>query len=85
MSPIIWIVLIFAIIQSLQTFDEIFLLTGGGPEAATTLIIQHIYQTGFGTQTPNFGLATAASFLLALLLAISGFVFIQLKRKFANG
>ena len=36
-----------ALIRAVQTFDEVFVLTGGGPGSATTFVVQFIYQTGF--------------------------------------
>lgn len=62
------VVLVLALIKGVQTFDEVFAFTDGGPGTATTLIIQYIYQTGFGGKPRLFGLAAAASILLALVL-----------------
>jgi alpha-1,4-digalacturonate transport system permease protein len=36
-----------ALIRAVQVFDEVFVLTGGGPGSATMFIVQFIYQTGF--------------------------------------
>ena len=36
-----------AAIRAVQTFDEVFVLTGGGPGSATTFVVQFLYQTGF--------------------------------------
>ena len=72
--PMLWpnlvVVIVLALIKSVQTFDEVFVLTGGGPGTATLLIVQYIYDTGFANQVQNFGLAAAASYLLAILLVI---------------
>ena len=37
-------------IRAVQSFDEVFVLTGGGPGSATTFIVQYIYLTGFAEQ-----------------------------------
>ena len=47
LMPNMLVVLVLALIKGVQTFDEIFVLTGGGPGSATTLIVQFIYETGF--------------------------------------
>lgn len=70
LSPTMLVVLVLALIKGVQTFEEIFAFTGGGPGNATTLIIQYIYQTGFAGQPRLFGLAAAASILLAVVLVI---------------
>jgi len=53
-----------------QAFDEIYVLTGGGPGSATTLLIQYIYDTGFATRPRQFGLAAAASLMMAGVLLV---------------
>ena len=54
----------------MQIFDEVFVLTGGGPGTATQFIVQYIYNTGFTNQVQNFGLASAASVILGVALFI---------------
>ena len=80
--PMLWpnlvVVIILALIKSVQTFDEVFVLTGGGPGTATQLIVQYIYETGFANQVQNFGLAASASYLLAALLVVLTTVYILL-------
>ena len=66
--PLLWpnliVVLVLALIRAVQTFDEVFVLTGGGPGTATLMVVQYIYETAFANQVQNFGLASAASVLL---------------------
>ncbi len=70
--PLLWpnllVVLVLVLIKAVQTFDEVFVLTGGGPGTATVMIVQYIYETAFANQVQNFGLAAAASMLLGGLL-----------------
>ncbi len=70
LSPTMLVVLVLAGIKGVQTFDEVYAFTGGGPGSATTLIIQFIYETGFGGAPRLFGLAAAASIILAALLVV---------------
>ncbi|MDI9334233.1 MAG: sugar ABC transporter permease [Cytophagales bacterium] len=77
LMPNLIVVLVLAMIRAVQIFDEVFVLTGGGPGSATTFIVQFIYQTGFAEQIHLYGLAAAASLVLALgLMALT---FVQLK------
>lgn len=70
--PLLWpnlvVVLVLVLIRAVQTFDEVFVLTGGGPGTATLMVVQYIYETAFANQVQNFGLAAAASMLLGTLL-----------------
>lgn len=72
--PLLWpnmlVVIVLALIKGVQTFDEVFVLTGGGPGTATQFIVQYIYDTGFASQVQNFGLAAAASVVLGTVLLV---------------
>lgn len=50
LMPNMLVVVVLALIKGVQTFDEIYVLTGGGPGSATMLIVQYIYETGFAAQ-----------------------------------
>ena len=61
-----------SMIGSLQLFDMVWILTGGGPANATTTMATFLVSEG--TKRQNFGIAAAASvilFVVALVLAIS--------------
>ena len=75
--PTMLVVLVLALIRAVQMFDEVFVLTGGGPGTATQLIVQYIYTTGFSNQIQRFGLASAASVVLGTALLI--FTLVQLR------
>jgi alpha-1,4-digalacturonate transport system permease protein len=77
LMPNLIVVLVLAMIRAVQIFDEVYVLTGGGPGSATTFIVQFIYQTGFSEQIHLYGLAAAASLILALGLML--LTFAQLK------
>jgi alpha-1,4-digalacturonate transport system permease protein len=82
LMPNLIVVLVLAMIRAVQVFDEVFVLTGGGPGSATTFIVQFIYQTGFAEQIHLYGLAAAAS--LALAIGLIALTLIQLKITRAN-
>jgi alpha-1,4-digalacturonate transport system permease protein len=80
LMPNLIVVLVLAMIRAVQVFDEVFVLTGGGPGSATTFIVQFIYQTGFAEQIHLYGLAAAASLVLALGLMLLTVVQLRLTR-----
>ena len=65
LMPNLLVVIILSMVKAVQVFDEVFVLTGGGPGSATTFVVQYIYQTGFAEQIHLYGLAAAASLMLA--------------------
>ncbi len=77
LMPTMFVVLVLSLIRAVQVFDQVFVLTGGGPGTATQYMVQYIYDTGFANQIQRFGLAAAASVLLGVTLWI--FTMIQLR------
>ena len=54
----------------MQIFDEVYVLTGGGPGTSTLFLTQYIYEMGFASQLRNPGLAAAASILMGAVLVV---------------
>jgi alpha-1,4-digalacturonate transport system permease protein len=61
-------VLVLSLIRAVQVFDVVFAFTGGGPGTATLFMVQYIYDTAFTSLTHEYGLAGAASVVLAVVL-----------------
>lgn len=80
LMPNLIVVLVLALIRAIQIFDEVFVLTGGGPGSATTFMVQFIYQTGFAEQIHLYGLAAAASLALAAGLILLTLAQLRLTR-----
>ena len=85
LMPNLIVVLVLGLIRAVQVFDEVFVLTGGGPGSATTFIVQFIYQTGFAEAIHQYGLAAAASLVLALSLLILTLLQLRLTRRNLTG
>ena len=69
-----------SMIGSLQLFDMVWILTGGGPANATTTMATYLISQG--TQRGNFGIAGAASvvlFLIGFVMAVT-YQFLVLRR-----
>ncbi|HVP88637.1 MAG TPA: sugar ABC transporter permease [Casimicrobiaceae bacterium] len=81
LMPNLIVVLVLGLIRAVQVFDEVFVLTGGGPGSATTFIVQFIYQTAFAEAIHQYGLAAAASLVLAASLLILTLVQLKLTRR----
>ncbi|WP_030160226.1 carbohydrate ABC transporter permease [Glycomyces sp. NRRL B-16210] len=75
-------VLVFAMIAALQAFDQIYVMTGGGPYGNTQTVVMEIYESGF--RKLDIGFASALSYVLliaTLLLSLVQFVFFGRKEK----
>ena len=85
LMPNLLVVLVLALIKGVQTFDEVYVLTGGGPGSATMLIVQYIYETGFAAQPRLYGIAAAASLMLAGVLLVLTLAQLWMNRRNLHG
>ena len=78
LKPAILIALLLRIMDTLRIFDQIFIMTGGGPANATETMSLYIYRHAF--RFSNIGYATAMSFVMLILtILISNFFISRLK------
>lgn len=64
--------LVTILIAALQAFDQIYVMTGGGPMNSTETLVSYIYDRGFQT-THDLGYASTVSVFLFLLIAVITF------------
>jgi multiple sugar transport system permease protein len=69
LGPTIFFVSVILIIQALQLFDQVFVLTQGGPGGSTKPIVYYIYDEGFGLL--KMGYASAISFVLFVVIMLA--------------
>ena len=68
LKPATFFVLIISIIGAFQVFDQIYVLTDGGPANSTTMMTYEVYRSAF--QNFEMGMASAQSVLLFLMLLV---------------
>jgi multiple sugar transport system permease protein len=71
MWPTIVVTFVFRLVLAFKVFDEVYLLTGGGPGTATEVVSFTIYQRFFTEDRAGYGaaMAVAVIFLIFLMLA----------------
>ena len=79
LRPVIAIAVLLRGMDLLRVFDQIFILTQGGPGFATETVTLYIYRTAF--RYWNFGYAAAMSFVLLLAITIIARAFLRLLRQ----
>lgn len=79
-SPTTLFLLIIITLDSLQAYDQINVLTQGGPSGSTRTLLYYYYQLAF--EQFNMGSATALAVLILVLSAILSFVSIRLTKKY---
>jgi ABC-type sugar transport system permease subunit len=66
LRPTTSILLILNVVFSLQAFDVIYVMTGGGPGFSTTVLIQYVFRAAF--TEARMGYAAALGLVLVLIL-----------------
>lgn len=79
-APAITINILISVIGALKLFDQIFVMTGGGPGRTTESLTLLIYKEGFGASRLGFGTASS-TILFILVLIISLILLTYLRRR----
>nr|WP_273230420.1 sugar ABC transporter permease [Kosmotoga pacifica] len=70
LTPTLFFALMITLINSFQIFDQVWIMTNGGPAGATSVIVERIYRNAFSYS--KMGYAAAMSWILfALIFGIS--------------
>ncbi|MGI9464551.1 MAG: carbohydrate ABC transporter permease, partial [Aestuariivirgaceae bacterium] len=78
LMPTTLFVLINAVINSFKLVDQLFILTKGGPDNASSLLLYYIYENAFSFFDQNYASTLTVMLLLALaVIAIGQFVILD--------
>jgi len=78
LKPILLLVVVLNIIGAFQVFGQTFMITRGGPEFSTRVMVHYIYDTAFHYYRMGYG--SAMSWILFIIIAIFSFVQFRLSR-----
>lgn len=79
LSPTIFFVLLVTTISSFQVFDLIYLMTQGGPENTTNILVYWLYKNAF--EFFNIGKASAIAYILFIIIFILALIQWKLRTK----
>ena len=79
LSPIMFYTLVVNIIQAFQSFGQIKILTEGGPNESTNVIVYSIYRDAFFNY--RFGSAAAQSVILFLIVMVITLIMFRMEKK----
>jgi multiple sugar transport system permease protein len=75
-------VIVISLITAFQVFDQVWLMTKGGPAGASQVTAVYIYQQAF--QYLNLGYGSALAFVLFLIILAFSLVQFRILRTTAN-
>ena len=79
LSPTIFFVLLITTISSFQVFDLIYLMTQGGPENSTNILVYWLYKNAF--EFFDIGRASAIAYILFMFILILTIIQWKLRKK----
>ncbi|NUT30429.1 MAG: sugar ABC transporter permease [Streptomyces sp.] len=81
-APTSFIVILLNTIHGMKEYPLFASLNNGGPGTSNNLLVQYIYQTGF--KAGQIGYASAASFVLMLILMVVAVIQMMVNRRVEN-
>ncbi len=82
LSPASFFVIVTGLISSFQVFDQVYVMTEGGPEGSTSVIVQQIVKNSF--DYGRMGYASAMSMILFVVIMVITGIQILLQKRWVN-
>lgn len=79
LKPYVFFCTLISLMAAIRVFDEVFILTMGGPGDATLTSSLYIYKQGF--QQFNFGYSSALGLIVSVMIAALSIVIFRFNRK----
>ena len=79
LSPASFFVVVISLINNFQVFDQVWVMTGGGPAGATTVVVEQIVENAF--QFGRMGYAAAMSWVLFVIILAVTLIQFRLQRR----
>lgn len=79
MAPTTVLIVLLQLLASMKVFDQVFLLTAGGPDGATRVVLQYIYDVGFSGY--RVGYAASVSYLFFALIVVISLAQVAITRR----
>jgi multiple sugar transport system permease protein len=79
LTPSLFFVLVISLINGFQLFDQVLVMTNGGPAGRTSTLVQQIYSNAF--QNYKMGIASAQSWVLFAIIFVVTVVQQQLQKR----
>jgi multiple sugar transport system permease protein len=82
LSPSTFFVLVISLINGFQVFDQVYAMTGGGPNGASQVVVQQIYDLTFRYQ--RAGEASALSWMLFIVVLAVTLIQVRGQKRWVN-
>jgi multiple sugar transport system permease protein len=79
LRPVLLFITVITVIGAFQIFGQPFIITSGGPERSTRVIVEYIYETAFNFYRMGYG--AAMSWLLFIVIVVFSFIQFRVMRE----
>ena len=81
LTPTIYFVLVISLINSFQLFDQVMVMTGGGPAGSTSTMVEQIFKNAFNYR---MGFASAQSWVLFAIILTVTLIMSKTQKRWVN-
>ncbi len=82
LTPATFFVIVISLINNFQAFDQIYLMTNGGPEGSTSVLVQQIVNNSFNYG--RMGYASAMSMVLFAIILVVTLLQLKMQKRWVN-
>lgn len=82
LSPSTFFVVVLSLINGFQVFDQVYVMTGGGPNNSSRVVVQEVYDLTF--RYGQAGMASALSWLLFVVILIITLIQFRGQKRWVN-
>jgi multiple sugar transport system permease protein len=75
------LVVVLQVIASLKVFDQMYIMTGGGPSFATRSALEYIYDLGFTSYRTGYASAASTLFFIVVLIVSAGWLILTRRQE----
>lgn len=79
LTPVLFFILVISMINSFQLFDQVMIMTDGGPAGSTSTLVEQVYKNAFVNY--KMGFASAQSWALFLIIFTVTFIQYQMQKR----
>jgi putative chitobiose transport system permease protein len=80
MRPYMLLVAVISAIAATKIFEEVYVMTQGGPRNSSKTVVYYLYQQGFGSSNPDLSYACTIGLILFLIVFILSLINLKLSQ-----
>jgi putative chitobiose transport system permease protein len=84
MRPYVLLVAVISAIAATKIFEEVYVMTQGGPRNSSKTVVYYLYQQGFGSDNPDLSYACTIGLILFLIVFILSLINLKLSQNNVN-